>query len=101
MTRADESRVTTDTLGIPTTVRPPAIEVVSDVVRQWCYIGKRRLEKALVLLNRKDVAIRWRPFQLNPRAPKEGMDRQAYRIRKFGRVAYSQELGAQGGCRRR
>jgi len=75
-------------------VRPTVIEVVSDVVCPWCFIGKRRLEKALALLSRQDVTILWKPFQLNPGAPKEGMDRQSYRIRKFGSLAYSQQLEA-------
>lgn len=60
------------------------IEVVSDVVCPWCYIGKRRLARALEILGRTDVEVRWRPFQLNPAAPKEGMDRAGYRARKFG-----------------
>jgi predicted DsbA family dithiol-disulfide isomerase len=75
-------------------VRPPTIEVVSDVVCPWCFIGKRRLERALALLRRQDVAVSWKPFQLNSSAPKEGMDRQAYRIRKFGSLDYSRQLEA-------
>jgi predicted DsbA family dithiol-disulfide isomerase len=70
------------------------IEVVSDVVCPWCLIGKRRLEKAIALLSREDVQIRWRPFELNPDAPKEGYDRQAYRARKFGSKEYAQQLEA-------
>ena len=65
------------------------IEVVSDVVCPWCFIGKRRLEKALALLGRPDAAVEWKPFELNPDAPREGMDRQSYRIRKFGSLAHS------------
>jgi predicted DsbA family dithiol-disulfide isomerase len=68
------------------------IEVVSDVVCPWCFIGKRRLEKALDLLGRKDVRVQWKPFQLNPNAPKEGFDRPSYRARKFGSLAYAQQL---------
>lgn len=70
------------------------IEVVSDVVCPWCYIGKRRLEKALALLGRPTAQVRWKAFQLNPDAPKEGMNRQAYRVRKFGSLAYSKQLEA-------
>jgi predicted DsbA family dithiol-disulfide isomerase len=70
------------------------IEVVSDVVCPWCFIGKRRLEKALALLGRPAAQVRWKAFQLNPDAPKEGMNRQAYRTRKFGSLAYSQQLEA-------
>ena len=68
------------------------IQVVSDVVCPWCFIGKRRLEKALALLGRPDAAVEWKPFELNPDAPREGMDRQSYRIRKFGSLAYSRQL---------
>lgn len=70
------------------------IEVVSDVVCPWCFIGKRRLEKALALLKRKDVRAHWKAFELNPDAPKEGMQRAAYRARKFGSLAYAQQLEA-------
>lgn len=61
------------------------IEIYSDVVCPWCYIGKRRLERALSQL--KDAVrpqIIWRPFQLNPTMPKEGMDRTTYLEAKFG-----------------
>jgi predicted DsbA family dithiol-disulfide isomerase len=70
------------------------IEVVSDVVCPWCFIGKRRLEEALSLLGRPAAQVRWKAFQLNPDAPKEGINRQAYRVRKFGSLAYSQQLEA-------
>ena len=71
-----------------------AIEVVSDVVCPWCFIGKRRLEKALALLKRKDVRMHWKAFELNPDAPKDGMNRAAYRARKFGSPAYARQLEA-------
>ena len=61
------------------------IEVYSDVVCPWCYVGKRRLERALS--DSKDLvqpAITWRPFQLNPTMPKEGLERTAYLEAKFG-----------------
>ena len=74
--------------------QPIIIEVVSDVVCPWCFIGKRRLEKALALLGRKDVRVHWKAFELNPDAPKEGMNRAAYRARKFGSLAYAQQLEA-------
>lgn len=60
------------------------VDVYSDVICPWCYIGKRRLEKAVVLLGDHDVTTRWHPFQLNPDMPSEGVERKAYRIRKFG-----------------
>jgi predicted DsbA family dithiol-disulfide isomerase len=64
---------------------PITIDVVSDVVCPWCYVGKYRLEKALALLPQRRFAVFWRPFQLDPSIPKEGMPRQAYLERKFGR----------------
>ena len=61
------------------------IEIYSDVVCPWCYVGKRRLERALGQLNdRMKAQITWRPFQLNPTMPKEGMDRTTYLTAKFG-----------------
>lgn len=60
------------------------IDVVSDVVCPWCYLGKRRLERALALVPEVDIRVRWRPFQLDPSVPPEGMDRRDYFTRKFG-----------------
>jgi predicted DsbA family dithiol-disulfide isomerase len=62
---------------------PVQIEVISDVVCPWCFIGKRRLEQALARLE-CEVAVAWRPFQLNPTLPDEGMERELYVQRKFG-----------------
>jgi len=62
------------------------IDVVSDVVCPWCYLGKHRLEKAVAAVPEIDVAIRWRPFQLDPSVPPEGMDRAEYIRAKFGSV---------------
>ena len=75
--------------------KPLAIEVVSDVVCPWCYIGKRRLEKALVLLgDEAQVSVRYQPFQLNPEMPQGGMPRAEYRKSKFGSVERGQQLDA-------
>jgi predicted DsbA family dithiol-disulfide isomerase len=61
------------------------IEVYSDIVCPWCYVGKRRLERALAQLNGGAQArITWRPFQLNPTMPLDGMDRATYLKAKFG-----------------
>src|SRR3954468_3441028 len=61
------------------------IAVFSDVICPWCYVGKRRLERALDELGWRDrVAIEWLPFELNPDMPAGGMERAAYRARKFG-----------------
>jgi len=74
---------------------PLTIEVVSDVICPWCYIGKRRLGKALAALEGEvSTEIRWLPFQLNPDMPPEGMPRAAYRAAKFGSVERSRELDA-------
>src|SRR5690348_11945750 len=70
-----------------------AVDVISDVIFPWCYIGKRRLEKAAASFG-GPVTVRWHPFQLNPRMPKEGISRREYRTRKFGSWQRSQELDA-------
>ncbi len=68
------------------------ITVISDVVCPWCFIGKRRLEAALELYAKEFPAapkpsIEWKPFQLNPEMPEEGIAREEYVRRKFGRPA--------------
>ena len=60
------------------------VDIVSDTICPWCYIGKRRFERALALSGRNDVAVAWRPFQLNPDMPAEGMTRDDYVRAKFG-----------------
>jgi predicted DsbA family dithiol-disulfide isomerase len=60
------------------------IDVVSDVMCPWCYIGKRRLEKAAVAHPDIPLDVQWRPFQLDATIPPEGMDRRMYLERKFG-----------------
>src|SRR6478672_9282563 len=60
------------------------IDIYSDVVCPWCYVGKRRLERALSQLPTVARQVTWRPFQLNPAMPAEGMDRTAYLEAKFG-----------------
>jgi len=67
---------------------PPSrleVDIISDVMCPWCYIGKRRLEQAVSLLQDIAVSIHWRPFQLDGSIPPEGMPRQEYLERKFGR----------------
>ena len=68
------------------------IDVYSDVICPWCYVGMRRLERALQHVGDKaNVEVSWRPFQLNPTMPREGVDRRAYLEAKFGTVeAYGQ-----------
>ena len=60
------------------------IDVVSDTVCPWCFIGKRRLEKALFERPDIEFEVRWHPFQLNPEMPLDGIDRQTYLNLKFG-----------------
>ena len=60
------------------------IDVVSDVMCPWCYIGKRRLESAAAAQPGIDIDVRWRPFQLDATIPPGGMDRRMYLERKFG-----------------
>jgi predicted DsbA family dithiol-disulfide isomerase len=61
------------------------VTVYSDVICPWCYVGKRRLEAALEALTpRPHVALSWRPFELNPDMPSNGIERTLYRTQKFG-----------------
>lgn len=75
---------------------PPGmrIDIVSDAICPWCYIGKRQLERALATLENEGLrfSVHWNPFQLNPDMPKEGRDRNAYRARKFGSAERAREL---------
>jgi predicted DsbA family dithiol-disulfide isomerase len=60
------------------------IDVVSDTVCPWCFIGKRRLMRAMARRPQIAFDVRWRPYRLDPTVPKGGMDRQAYMRAKFG-----------------
>jgi predicted DsbA family dithiol-disulfide isomerase len=72
------------------------LSIVSDAICPWCYIGKKRFEKALALLGPDfPIRIAWRPFELNPDMPKEGVERRVYRERKFGSLEHSAQLDAQ------
>jgi len=64
--------------------QPVRIDVVSDVVCPWCFIGKHRLEKALALKPDIAVEVHWRPFFLNDWIPREGISREQYLTTKFG-----------------
>jgi predicted DsbA family dithiol-disulfide isomerase len=71
------------------------IEVISDAICPWCWIGKRQIERATALLEGKlALDIRWKPFELNPGMPKEGVPRRVYRHAKFGSLDYSDKLDA-------
>ncbi len=67
-----------------TQTAPLTIDVVSDVVCPWCFIGKARLEKALAMRPDIPVEVRWRPYFLNDWVPREGIDRDEYLTKKFG-----------------
>lgn len=73
---------------------PLTIDIHSDVICPWCWIGKRRLEQALAALSPLRAQVRWHPFQLNPGMPTEGMPRAEYRRRKFGSAEYAAALDA-------
>ncbi|HWI29355.1 MAG TPA: DsbA family oxidoreductase [Stellaceae bacterium] len=70
------------------------IDIVSDVICPWCFIGKRRLGRALALRPEIEPEITWRPFQLNPDMPEEGMERRAYLAAKFGDDAHADRIYA-------
>jgi predicted DsbA family dithiol-disulfide isomerase len=63
---------------------PLTVDVVSDVMCPWCFIGKRRLEAALRSVPQLNVLVRWHPFQLDATLPKTGKDRKQYLSDKFG-----------------
>jgi len=78
--------------------QPVRIDVVSDVVCPWCFIGKHRLEKAITLTPDIPVEVHWRPYFLNDWIPREGISREQYLTTKFGSVerykGIAQRVGA-------
>ena len=72
------------------------LDIVSDAICPWCYVGKRHMEAALAMLAPEGIRfdVKWNPFQLNPDMPLEGVERRAYRIEKFGSWEKSQQLDA-------
>jgi|TARA_B110000093_G_C12772224_1_gene327014 predicted DsbA family dithiol-disulfide isomerase len=60
------------------------IDIFSDTICPWCYIGKKRLNKAISKFPNEEFKITWRPFQLNPNMQADGMDRKEYLVSKFG-----------------
>lgn len=70
------------------------LQVVSDIICPWCFIGKRALDKALEILAARGakIEIEWLPYQLNPTLPAEGMDRKAFRSERFGSWANAQAM---------
>lgn len=71
------------------------VDLTSDYICPWCYIGERRLALAIqALAGEIEIDVRYRPFELNPDMPPEGRERAAYRIAKFGSLAESQAKDA-------
>ena len=90
-----------NTMQVPGNQSPLTIDIVSDVVCPWCFIGKRKLEAALQLpaaANLPPVHIRWHPFQLNPDLPQEGMPRKQYLEDKFGGPERAKQIYARVGA---
>jgi predicted DsbA family dithiol-disulfide isomerase len=90
-----------DDTGSPGTLNALAgvgtrIDIVSDAICPWCYIGKRQMERALVTLGGEGLSfsVHWNPFQLNPDMAKEGVDRAQYRVWKFGSAEKAAALDA-------
>ncbi len=69
------------------------IDIISDTICPWCFIGKRRLEAALAQRPELDPTIVWHPFQLNPDTPVEGLSREEYMRKKFGGKDYPKGFG--------
>lgn len=86
-------------------MRTVTIDIVSDVVCPWCYLGKARLEQALEMTaGQADVSITWRPYRLNPDVPPEGVDQKAFLAERLGGQenvdrahAQIKELGKEAG----
>ena len=79
--------------------------MISDFACPWCYVGKHRLQKAIALRPELEVALHWRPYQLNPDMPREGRNRRAYYLQKFGEQGYQdlrrtlEQAGAEDGIK--
>ena len=80
---------------------PPAasirIDIISDITCPWCYIGKHRLEAAIASYAGLGVDLHWRPFQLDPNIPEDGLDLRAYAAKKRDEVDVNQMLASQAG----
>jgi len=72
------------------------LDIISDAICPWCYIGKRQLERALPILAGQGMQldVHWHPYQLNPDMPAEGVDRAAYRLAKFGDTERTEQMDA-------
>jgi predicted DsbA family dithiol-disulfide isomerase len=90
-----EDTASPDALAVPAAAGT-RIDIVSDAICPWCYIGKRQMERALLTLGSEGLSfsIHWNPFQLNPDMAKEGVDRAQYRAWKFGSAEKAAALDA-------
>ena len=70
------------------------IEIVSDTICPWCFVGKRRFELALKLRPQPGLSLTWRPYQLNPTMPSEGVDRKSYLVSKFGDLEHTERVNS-------
>ncbi len=68
------------------------IDIVSDTICPWCFVGKRRFERALKARPDLEIEIEWRAFELNPDMAAEGMDRHSYLVQKFGGEGPAQDI---------
>lgn len=72
---------------------PVSVDVVSDVVCPWCYVGQRNLQRARTALgDAAKFTVRWRPYQLDPSLPPDGRDRKSYMLNKFGSAERVEEM---------
>ena len=69
------------------------IDIVSDTVCPWCFIGKRRIDRALAMRPDVNAQVFWRPYRLDPTIPREGVDRRAYLKAKFGDSPRTSAMG--------
>jgi predicted DsbA family dithiol-disulfide isomerase len=77
-------------------MRESELQVFIDVICPWCYVGKRRMERALAMLGAMPrIRVSWHPFELNPDMPRQGIERRIYRMRKFGSWERSLRLDAE------
>ena len=70
------------------------VEIVSDTICPWCFVGKRRFELALKSRPQPGLSLTWRPYQLNPTMPREGVDRKSYLVSKFGDLEHAQRVNS-------
>lgn len=82
----------TPAAAAPTFTGMIPLDIISDPICPWCWIGKTRLDRARAAADADPFEVRWRPFQLNPEMPAEGMDRADYLAAKFGSAERAREV---------